>query len=318
MDGTRSAVGSAARVRCALLPLILFCVGADSLSIDAVGQLLQQHRAKNVLVLAGAGISVAAGIPDFRSPGTGLYDNLNEYGLPYAEAIFDLCYFQSNPTPFYRLCSELWPGNYAPTAAHHFIKMLHDEGLLLRCYTQNIDSLESAAGVPSDRLIAAHGNFDSAHTLDGAAVPIDEVRAAALDGGPQAWSALNARHGGLVKPDIVFFGENLPPRFFSLLKDDFPRCDLLVVMGTSLTIQPVMRGHDSARQRLPLLASQPAPSLLPSRPSCLAHALGMSTRAAVLTSRLLPVRLAHRTSGARLPEAAHQSRKGGRASRTVA
>jgi NAD-dependent deacetylase sirtuin 2 len=73
------------------------------------------------------------------------------YGLPYAEAIFDLDFFRSNPQPFYRLCKELWPGHYKPTPAHVFIRLLEKKGVLLRCYTQNIDSLESAAGLPSDR-----------------------------------------------------------------------------------------------------------------------------------------------------------------------
>eukprot|EP00966_Prymnesium_polylepis_P163508 3779415-Prymnesium_polylepis.3 len=194
--------------------------------------------------MVGAGISVSAGIPDFRTPGTGLYDNLQQYGLPYPEAIFELDFFVNNPRPFYQLCQELWPGSYAPTPTHHFIRLLHDHGRLLRCYTQNIDSLESAAGIPTETIVAAHGNFDSAHVhlpppvgARGSSVPIAEVEAAAK-GGMEAWDALNAKHGGLVKPDIVFFGENLPRRFFELLMQDFPQCDLLLVMGTSLAVQP--------------------------------------------------------------------------------
>lgn len=68
-------------------------------------------------------------------------------------------------------------------------------------------------------------------------VPIDEVKAAAF-GGPEGWKALNAKYGGLVKPDIVFFGESLPARFFDCARADLPRCDLLVVIGTSLAVQP--------------------------------------------------------------------------------
>ena len=73
------------------------------LTLERVAELLRQPNAR-VVVMAGAGISVSAGIPDFRTPGTGLYDNLQEYGLPYPEAIFDLDFYRTNPKPFQRLC----------------------------------------------------------------------------------------------------------------------------------------------------------------------------------------------------------------------
>lgn len=56
---------------------------------------------------------------------------------------------------------ELFPGTFQPTPAHFFMKLLHDKGLLLRCFTQNIDSLENQAGLPKQDIVAAHGNFDS-------------------------------------------------------------------------------------------------------------------------------------------------------------
>ena len=175
--------------------------------------------------MVGAGMSVSAGIPDFRTPGTGLYDNLQEYDLPYAEAIFDIRYFHRNPAPFYRLCREMWPGSYDPTPAHYFVRLLHDKGVLLRCYTQNIDSLETAAGLPSEMLVAAHGNFDTASVCvppahrresgfssnSAPTVEVAELRGALQAEGEEGWRALAARHGGLVKPGIVFFGEELPP-----------------------------------------------------------------------------------------------------------
>ena len=58
---------------------------------------------------------------------------------------------------------ELFPGTFQPTPAHFFMKLLHDKGLLLRCFTQNIDSLENQAGLPKQDIVAAHGNFDSKH-----------------------------------------------------------------------------------------------------------------------------------------------------------
>lgn len=77
-----------------------------------------------------------------RSPGSGLYDNLQQYHLPYAEAIFEIDFFHHNPKPFFALAKELYPGNYQPNLTHYFVRLLHDKGQLLRMYTQNIDGLE--------------------------------------------------------------------------------------------------------------------------------------------------------------------------------
>jgi hypothetical protein len=120
---------------------------------------IEKDKFKNIIILTGAGISTSAGIPDFRTKGTGLYDNLQEYNLPYAEAVFDISYFRSKPQAFYTLAKEIMPGKYAPTLTHHFIKFLDDKGILLRCYTQNIDGLERLAGLNEDKLVEAHGTF---------------------------------------------------------------------------------------------------------------------------------------------------------------
>jgi NAD-dependent deacetylase sirtuin 2 len=136
------------------------------------------------------------------------------------------------------LAAELWPGRkYLPSKGHYFIKLLHDKGKLLRCYTQNIDSLEGMTGLPKEKIVAAHGNFDNATCVfTGKKVPVDEVRDAYLN---NAMTELNKKYGTkLVKPDIVFFGESLPEKFHQLVPKDFPKCDLLIVMGTSLKVHP--------------------------------------------------------------------------------
>jgi len=199
---------------------------------------IAEGKIKNVIVLSGAGISVSAGIPDFRTPGSGLYDNLEKYDLPTPESIFDLEYFQEKPEPFCLLAKELFPGKFQPTPAHHFIKLLHDKGVLLRAYTQNIDGLEYLAGLPDDKVFQCHGGFRASHCIKCRHEhSVDYVKDAVFaDKVPRC-----ERNGcsGLVKPDITFFGEALPAAFEPLVKKDFPKCDLLIVMGTSLQVQPV-------------------------------------------------------------------------------
>lgn len=106
---------------------------------------------------------LAAGIPDFRSPDTGLYSNLHKYNLPYPSAIFELDYMLENPRPFFDLVKAFYTNTYKPTPCHYFIRLLHDKGLLLRHYTQNVDTLERIAGIPAEKLVEAHGTFYTNH-----------------------------------------------------------------------------------------------------------------------------------------------------------
>jgi len=212
-----------------------------SFDLRGVAELLRSGKAKDVVVMVGAGISVNAGIPDFRTKGSGLYDNLQKYDLPAPEAIFELDYFRKKPEPFYHLAREMWPdGRHLPTLSHYFIALLHEKGLLRRCFSQNIDSLERLAGLPEDKLVAAHGNFDGAHCTDCKAPhDVAEMHAAVLSGELLRCARCQKRgNRGLVKPGIVFFGEDLPDRYHELSESDLPACDLLIVMGTSLVVFP--------------------------------------------------------------------------------
>jgi len=218
---------------------------------------LKENKFKNVIVMTGAGISVSCGIPDFRSPGTGLYANLQKYDLPRPEAIFDIGYFRKNPKPFCILAKELYPGLYAPSPAHYFIKFLADQGILLRNYSQNIDGLELIAGLPSELLVQAHGGFQSAHCIAcNKEFNPDVVKEAVLKEDIPRCTKCN----GLVKPDIVFFGENLPAQFHTLVPVDFKKCDCLIVMGTSLMVHPFAGLIDRVRPDVPrvLINLEPA------------------------------------------------------------
>ncbi|KAM4752049.1 NAD-dependent protein deacetylase sirtuin-2 isoform 5-T5 [Cyanocitta cristata] len=235
----------------------------DELSLQGVSRFLKSDRCKNVVCMVGAGISTSAGIPDFRSPGTGLYSNLQSYNLPYPEAIFEIGFFKKHPEPFFALARELYPGQFKPTVCHYFMRLLQDKGLLLRCYTQNIDTLERVAGLDPELLVEAHGTFFTSHCLRPSCrqpYGLAWMRGRGGSGDPPEWlrgcSSLCCYKGvtaerifsslvpkcekcqGLVKPDIVFFGENLPSRFFALLESDFEKVDLLLIMGTSLQVQP--------------------------------------------------------------------------------
>jgi NAD-dependent SIR2 family protein deacetylase/FMN phosphatase YigB (HAD superfamily) len=171
------------------------------------------------------------------TPGTGLYDNLQKYNLPHPTAVFELSYFRHNPAPFYLLAKELYPGNFRPTPAHFFIRLLHERACLLRNLTQNIDGLECEAGLPLDHLVQAHGGFGTAACID-CKLKHDESYVKEAIFNDRIPRCTSNGCDGLVKPSIVFFGESLPSTFFQSVQRDLPNADLLIVMGSSLTVQP--------------------------------------------------------------------------------
>ncbi|XP_069809194.1 NAD-dependent protein deacetylase sirtuin-3-like isoform X2 [Dendropsophus ebraccatus] len=214
-----------------------------------IADLILKNFCRKILVMVGAGISTASGIPDFRTPGSGLYDNLKKYHVPYPEAIFDIDYFTYNPRPFFALAKELYPGRYKPNVVHYFLRLLHEKGLLLRCYTQNIDGLERLAGIPPEKLVEAHGTFSTASChLCYTPFPAKEARDCIMNGNSPRCNVCY----GVVKPDIVFFGEELPKSFHKFSKD-FPKADLLIVMGTSLEIEPFANIVNAVRPNVPRL-----------------------------------------------------------------
>eukprot|EP00804_Cyclotella_cryptica_P005767 CCRYP_000090-RA/>CCRYP_000090-RA protein AED:0.05 eAED:0.05 QI:192/1/1/1/1/1/4/798/354 len=221
-------------------------------ALESIADSLKTGQIHRVLVVAGAGVSCSAGIPDFRTPGSGLYDNLHKFNLPYPEAIFDVDFYIQDPKPFVTLAKEIWPGvKYRPTLTHCFFKLLEEKGLLKRVYTQNIDGLEAVAGVNPDKLVECHGHFRSASCIAcRTRYDANLCKTSMLEKG-EAPSCNNC--GGLIKPDIVFFGEVMPNRFSQLVHDDVASTDLIIVMGTSLLVAPVANVPDWVPNSCPRL-----------------------------------------------------------------
>lgn len=203
-------------------------------NIDTIVSKLQKKDAK-VVFFVGAGISTNCGIPDFRSPKTGLYSNLQKLDLPYPEAVFDIEYFREKPKAFYTLAEELFPGKFVPSKFHYFIKLCQDKAILRRCYTQNIDTLERIAGVADDKILEAHGSFSGNHCIECNDEMSKEELKEFMDQGqiPTCSSC-----SGYVKPDIVFFGELLPSKLWEFWEDDIDDIDVAIVAGTSLAVYP--------------------------------------------------------------------------------
>lgn len=202
--------------------------------VPSLAEYIKSDACRQIYLMLGAGVSTSAGIPDFRSPETGLYANLARLKLPYPEAVFDIQFFRRNPNPFYTLAKELYPGKFRPTLTHSFIKLLSDKGLLGLCLTQNIDTLERRAGIPADKIIEAHGSFATQRCIE-CKRPLGDTDMKKFVDEERTPRCKICK--GLIKPDIVFFGESLPPDFLrslARLRD----ADLLIVMGTSLTVHP--------------------------------------------------------------------------------
>lgn len=208
------------------------------LSLKSITQKIKSCETKKIIIMSGAGISTSAGVPDFRSPNLGIYFKLQKYKLPYPEAIFESSYFNKNPEPFYALIRELYPKKLVPTTTHKFFKLLENKNLLTRIYTQNIDALEHLVHIDSQKIIEAHGTFQTNTCLKCGHTNNLKWFKEQLDKQTGAVKCLKDSCNGVIKPDLVLFGDSLPLRYFNNIKPDFKDCDLLIILGTSLTVQP--------------------------------------------------------------------------------
>ena len=196
----------------------------DSSNVKKLAQML--HEARRAVFFGGAGVSTESGIPDFRST-DGLYHQQWKYP---PETILSHDFFRLKTAEFYdfyrkkMLCPQA-----RPNPAHEALAELEKMGILAAVITQNIDGLHQAAG--SKNVIELHGSVLRNHcTRCGKAFGMEEILHS--EGVPHCGC------GGVIKPDVVLYGEQLPVDAIEGAVDAIARADLLIIGGTSLAVYP--------------------------------------------------------------------------------
>ena len=211
---------------------------------------LDSGEIQKLYFIVGAGASVSAGLPDFRSE-QGLYANLDKLGFSFSKPphMFNSYYYNLDPTAFLTLAPSLWPGAankfgeaVTPTAFHFLLAALDKLGKLEFVITQNIDSLEAEAGLSEDKYLAAHGDFrSSVCSRCKTNFTPSYFRSTTLDFANTGSCLPTCPFcGGFYKPSIIFFHETLSDDFF-IQKENVPHLTntALVIVGSSDLVYPV-------------------------------------------------------------------------------
>jgi len=190
------------------------------------------RASRSVVALTGAGISVPSGIPDFRTPGSGLWERVDPMEVAHIDA------FHADPVRFWRFYGERFAtlGEKQPNAAHRALAALERAGRLDAVITQNIDLLHRKAG--TQELVEVHGSIAGCSCLScGASVTAERARAlmaADPDGVPRCEGCETP-----LKPDVVLFGELLPEAALRRAEQLCAGAELLLCIGSSLEVYPV-------------------------------------------------------------------------------
>jgi NAD-dependent deacetylase len=204
---------------------------AGQVATDQAQRLAELIRESSCTVaLTGAGISVPSGIPDFRSPGEGLWEKVDPMEVAHIDA------FHGDPARFWSFYRPRLHGldGIEPNDAHRALAELESRGMLEAVITQNIDMLHTKAG--TERLVEVHGSIRTATCQDcGAEFALAEIEDLFDDQGV----AICSRCPGLVKPDVVLFGELLPAAAMEEAESLAARADLMLCVGSSLEVYPV-------------------------------------------------------------------------------
>src|SRR5688572_6725425 len=186
-------------------------------------------EAESVVALTGAGISVPSGIPDFRTPGKGLWTKVDPMKVAHIDA------FRRDPVRFWEYYRPRFQtlGDKEPNGAHEALAELERRGVLDGVITQNIDRLHRAAG--TERVVEVHGSIEtSSCTCCDASYRLEDVDGLFVDGVAECQMCC-----GLVKPDVVLFGEMLPAAAMEEAQALAEGADLMLCVGSSLEVYPV-------------------------------------------------------------------------------
>ncbi len=187
------------------------------------------RESRRTVALTGAGISVPSGIPDFRSPQTGIWANVDPMEVVHIEA------FRSDPKRFWEFYRPRFGmlADKQPNPAHMALVELERRELLEAVITQNIDRLHSAAG--SERLLEIHGSIrTSSCPTCGARYALERVEGMFTDDGVPECEACRSP----IRPDVVLFGEMLPEAEMIMAQELASGADLILAIGSSLEVYP--------------------------------------------------------------------------------
>ncbi len=188
------------------------------------------RRSRSAVALTGAGISTPSGIPDFRSPRTGLWQDVDAF------EVASLSGFRRCPEAFFKWVSPLLHRivQAQPNPAHYALARLEQAGVITAVITQNIDMLHSRAGTRT--LYELHGHLREATCMECFGVfPADEYVERFLRTGDLPYCPMC---GGVLKPNVVLFGEDLPVPVLRDAQRAARRCDVMLIAGSSLEIAP--------------------------------------------------------------------------------
>ena len=226
-----------------------------AIQLESVSTWIDQSR--RVVVLTGAGISTESGIPDFRGP-QGVWTK-----NPKAEKLSDIRYYMTDPEVRrlawqQRVAHPAWQAK--PNAGHLALVSLEQSGRLHALVTQNIDGLHQLAGNSPDRVVEVHGTMHEVVCMrcewrGPMQATLDRVRAGEED--PACKSC-----GGILKSATISFGQSLVPEVIDRALRAAEEADLLLAIGTSLSVYPVANAvplAKSAGARAIIVNAQPTP-----------------------------------------------------------